>query len=31
VILQVLYAERDKTFRGCLTFLADPNRPIENA
>jgi type IV secretion system protein VirD4 len=31
VILHVLYAERDKTFRGCLTFLADPNRPIENA
>ena len=31
VILHVLYAERDKTFRGCLTFLADPTRPIENA
>src|SRR5213076_1622556 len=31
VILHVLYAERDKTLRGCLTFLADPNRPIENA
>ena len=31
VILHVLHAERDKTFRGCLTFLADPNRPIENA
>src|SRR5437867_44716 len=31
VILHVLYAERDKTFQGCLTFLADPNRPIENA
>jgi hypothetical protein len=31
VILHVLYAERDKTFRGYLTFLADPTRPIENA
>jgi len=31
VILHVLYAERDKTFRGCLAFLTDPNRPIENA
>src|SRR5437870_3477924 len=31
VILHVLYAERDKTFRGCLIFLADPNRAIENA
>jgi type IV secretion system protein VirD4 len=31
VILHVLYAERDKTFRGCLAFLADPRRPIENA
>jgi type IV secretion system protein VirD4 len=31
VILHVLYAERDKTLRGCLTFLADPTRPIENA
>jgi type IV secretion system protein VirD4 len=31
VILHVLYAERDKTFRGCLAFLADPGRPIENA
>ena len=29
VILHVLYAERDKTLRGCLTILADPARAIE--
>jgi len=26
VILHALYAERDKTLRGCLTILADPAR-----
>src|SRR5438552_6300807 len=30
VILHALYAERDKTLRGCLTILADPTRTIES-
>jgi type IV secretion system protein VirD4 len=29
VILHALYAEPDKTLRGCLTMLADPARAIE--
>src|SRR5438309_4185931 len=31
VILHALYAERDKTLRGCLTILSDPDQPIETS
>ena len=31
VILHVLYAEEDKSLRGCLRFLAHPNRPVDQA
>ena len=30
IVLHALYAEQDKSLRGCLTLLADPTRPIES-
>ena len=31
VILHVLYAEHDKTLRGCVEFLTSPGRPVDEA